>query len=333
MTILLRAIVVLLIPLLSGCGCVRNALTRDAGTARLHSYRQSAASVEGVEVIAEVWNDSSRQREIPVRIYAPLSTATPLPIVIFSHGLGNDREGYEYLGRYLATHGYFVIHPQHHGSDSELGWYALYKAGQKRENWINRPQDIGFVLDRLTELNKQSGSRYFGRLDPETVAVAGHSMGAFTALVKSGLRLSQGDDVAPPGADARVDAVIALSMPRLFGDDGAEEYAGVRLPALHMTGTRDQSRLWKTTVAHRRISFDRSSGNDRYLVTLRDGTHSTFSDDERCPGLMHADHIDTIQQTSLAFLDAYLRNDAGAKQWLRSGLDQFLEGTAVIERR
>ena len=329
---ILRALSILLITFLTGCSCVRNAVTGEDTATRVHSYRQSVTRVDTVDVSEEIWTDPARRREVPVRIYASPTAAGPLPIVVFSHGLGNDREGYEYFGRYLAEHGYLVIYPQHHGSDSELGWYALYKAGQKRENWINRPEDVSFVLNRLLELNSQNGSRFHLRLDPARIAVAGHSMGAFTALVKSGLRLGQGDDVAPPGADPRVDAVIALSMPKLFGDEGPA-YEGVTLPALHMTGTRDQSRLWKTTVADRRIAFDRSPGSDCYLVVLRDGTHSTFSDDERCPGRLHSDHIDTIQQTSLAFLDAYLRNDPDAKEWLRSGVDRFLEGSAAIERR
>ena len=40
-----------------------------------------------------VVRDEARQREIPLRVYLPASTA-PAPIVLFSHGLGGNREGY-----------------------------------------------------------------------------------------------------------------------------------------------------------------------------------------------------------------------------------------------
>ena len=36
-----------------------------------------------------------------------------------SHGLGGSHEGYAYLGRHLASHGYVVVHVTHLGSDTD----------------------------------------------------------------------------------------------------------------------------------------------------------------------------------------------------------------------
>src|SRR5947208_9251342 len=44
------------------------------------------------------WRDASRSRPVPVKIYAPATGAGPFPVIVFSHGLGGSRNGYEYLG-------------------------------------------------------------------------------------------------------------------------------------------------------------------------------------------------------------------------------------------
>ena len=54
---------------------------------------------------------------MPVKIYYPVDLSEPAPAVIVSHGLGGSREGYAYLGRHLASHGYVVVHVTHLGSD------------------------------------------------------------------------------------------------------------------------------------------------------------------------------------------------------------------------
>ncbi len=42
------------------------------------------------------WRDARRDRLVPVKIYFPKEGTGPLPIIIFSHGLGGSRECYEY---------------------------------------------------------------------------------------------------------------------------------------------------------------------------------------------------------------------------------------------
>lgn len=70
-----------------------------------------------VAVSRAEWRDDKRNRVVPVKIYAPQVGGGPFPVIIFSHGLGGSREGYEYIGRCWAAHGYVVVHLQHEGSD------------------------------------------------------------------------------------------------------------------------------------------------------------------------------------------------------------------------
>ena len=48
------------------------------------------------------WTDTQRDRPVPVRLYLP-ERGGPVPLMLFSHGLGGSRLGYSYLGRHVAA--------------------------------------------------------------------------------------------------------------------------------------------------------------------------------------------------------------------------------------
>ena len=56
-------------------------------------YAPPSASLE-VEVIKLEWQDKSRDRVVPVKLYFPKTGSGPFPVIVFSHGLGGSREGY-----------------------------------------------------------------------------------------------------------------------------------------------------------------------------------------------------------------------------------------------
>ncbi len=61
--------------------------------------------------------DAKRSREIPIRVYLP-TDKTAAPVVLFSHGLGGNREGSAFLGKHWASRGYVAVFLQHHNSAS-----------------------------------------------------------------------------------------------------------------------------------------------------------------------------------------------------------------------
>ena len=79
----------------------------EAGQATLE-YRKPAGPA-AVETVAYDWHDAKRDRRVPVKIYYPKTGNGPFPVIIFSHGLGGSREGYEYLGRHWASWGYVSV--------------------------------------------------------------------------------------------------------------------------------------------------------------------------------------------------------------------------------
>ena len=129
--------IVTLVALLLG-GVTQLALSQEAVyNAKPGKYAVETASYD--------WLDTARQREVPVKLYYPKTGEGPFPVLIFSHGLGGSRDGYEYLGQHWASHGYVSVHLQHKGSDTAV-WKgqlrpmeAMRKSARDLSNSVNRP--------------------------------------------------------------------------------------------------------------------------------------------------------------------------------------------------
>jgi len=289
------------------------------------AFGQSSDAVSATDL---TWHDDARNRDVPVRIYAPASSDGPLPVVLFSHGLGGSREHYAYLGRYWAAHGYVAVHVQHHGSDTETATStaALQAAMRDPKNYVDRPRDISFALDRLTALNEADGP-WKGRLDLAKVGMAGHSFGAYTTMAIAGTTFPLPSMKGL--ADPRIKAAIAMSTPHLQGAD----YSGVRIPVLHFTGTEDHIRIAPSDdIRYRRTPFDASPGPDTYLAIFAGGDHMVFSGRRQSP--LDTKIEDLVCRGSTAFWDAYLKGDAQARTWLADGgFKEALGASATFEKK
>jgi predicted dienelactone hydrolase len=293
-----------------------------------------------VAVTRYAWKDNRRQREVSVKIYFPAQGAGPFPVIIFSHGLGGSREGYEYLGRHWASHGYVSVHLQHLGSDRavwENSWsklLALRQAAHNLQNSLNRPLDVSFALDQLVILNQSEGP-FQGRLDLTRVGAAGHSFGAYTTLAVAGQVFGRPGGREISLADPRIKAAIPMSSPVPRNKEILPQaFAKISIPCLHMTGTRDDSPIGQTKAGDRRLPFDYTNSSDQYLVTFQDGDHMVFSDHQRLlsRGAQDGRFHDLIRLATTAFWDAYLKGEAAARGWLTGGgLSKALRGDATLE--
>ncbi|MGQ9472312.1 MAG: alpha/beta hydrolase family protein [Candidatus Aminicenantales bacterium] len=300
-------------------------------------YKKGIGPFEVKTLLAD-WLDARRSRQVPVKIYYPARSASPVPLIILSHGLGGSREGYRYLGESWASHGYISLHVQHPGSD-ELVWKgqpqpleAMRKAAANPGNVINRAQDVSFVIDRMEELNSKEGELK-GLVDLRRIGIAGHSFGANTALVAAGqvFILPGGREVE--FSDPRIKAALAMSAPVPRDKSRLERVFGrIVVPCFHMTGTLDDSPIGDTSAAERRLPFDYISEADQYLVIFNGGDHMIFSGRPLGAtfGRSNKDALfqKIIVQASLAFWDAYLKEDGAARKWLAEGGFQSLLGPA-----
>lgn len=244
--------------------------------------------------------DRQRDRSIALDIYYPqqnLSSALrPTPLVVISPGLGANRQFFSYLARHLASHGLTVAALEHPDRTSRN--VANLSSPNKllpATEFINRPKDISFVLDQLTNLNKQPGLLQ-GKLNTETVSIIGHSLGGYTALALVGgelnlQQLRQSCKNANPlsqapadwlqcGAanlidskvelqDRRVKSAIALNpvVGQLFGENGLNK---VSVPVLILASTEDAI---TPVLNHQLRPFTQLLGTQKYLVTAIGGTH------------------------------------------------------------
>lgn len=295
----------------------------------------TAEPQSNVETRLGIWTDTLRNnREVPYKLYIPRDATGALPIVLFSHGLGGNRDGAQYLLDYLAAHGYIAVAVQHHGSDTpaifgpggEAGTRTMDPAtirnrlqqGTSPEVAVDRFQDIPFAIDQLEEMNRSDASLR-GHLDLSKIGMSGHSFGAITALALAGQTTSGGNYSF---GDIRIKAAIAYSPSKPRQGDPAPAFASIEIPTFHMTGTEDRNPLDASEPASDRlIPYQNIRNADRFLMVFKGGDHMVYSgrtangiarpNDEAFRAL--------VQKASLAFWDMYLKSLPAARSYLTGG--------------
>ena len=266
-------------------------------------------------------HDATRNRDLPIRVYLPTNPA-PVPVILFSHGLGGNRENSQYLGEHWAARGYVCVFLQHPGSDDSV---RKNTPGGKRmqamnsaaslDNFLLRVKDVPVVLDQLERWNKQTNHALAGRMDLKKVGMSGHSFGAVTTQAVSGQSTMQGDQRF---TDPRITAAIAFSPSKPKAGSAAKAFGNVKIPWLLMTGTKDTAPIGNTSVADRLAVYPNLKGAAKYEVVLHDAEHSAFTDrplpGEKVP--RNPNHHRVILALSTAFWDANLKGDAAARAWL-----------------
>jgi predicted dienelactone hydrolase len=247
-------------------------------------------------------HDSDRNREIPLKIYYPGHISSSLPLIIFSHGYGGSREGYEYLGRGWADAGYIVIFPTHIGSDSDaFAQSGLRPAGDPAASFEmqrQRTADVRFILNSLKLIDRQVRDIH-GKINGKQIGVGGHSMGAGTALLIGGATAAAPNGVPQSLRDKHVRAAMAMS-PQGPGEEGFSDHSWDKMavPALMMSGTRDrgiggQSAEWLMQP------FQHMPAGNKYQVIVNGAEHLTFA----VGGRFRA----CILQETTAFWNTYLK--------------------------
>jgi predicted dienelactone hydrolase len=301
-------------------------------------------------------HDAARGKDLPIRVYIP--TAAPsepalrskLPLVIFSHGSGGDRRAAPKLLGHWASYGYVVIAPTHADSAS-LQRQQNRRAGRSQrkvrtgvthQGRLDRVADLTLILDRLPEVEQRIPG-LAGRIDAAHIAVAGHSAGAMSAMQIGGMVQ---DSSFPHLRDPRVGCVILLSGAGRTDKMQFDPHAwdSFTLPALVVTGSLDDAGNRDQTPQSYRDPFEQGPATgDKYLLFITGATHMSFAGNlaTRTPqqlsrrkpdghpvggdGALHALEYDQaaifqqMESGTLAFLDAYVKGDAAAKAYLRSG--------------
>jgi dienelactone hydrolase len=265
------------------------------------------------------WTDTTRQRDVPAKLYMPSDTGRPAPLVIFSHGIGGSREGYSYIGKYLAANGIAALHVQHVGSDRSL-WFGnpiqmvgrLQDAAKENEA-IDRTKDMRFALTQVL-----SDSNLSPRLNAQRIAAAGHSYGANTTMLLAGARV-QRDGVVMDLADPRIGAAVIISAPPFYGQgDPKSIVGGIRVPSLHITATGDEIKIpgYYSSAQDRVAVYEAASNHPgKMLAVFKAGSHSMFTDRLGTGGeSLNPQVKKATRELMLAFLQKQWTGDAIALQ-------------------
>ncbi|MEM0979848.1 MAG: alpha/beta fold hydrolase, partial [Cyanobacteria bacterium P01_H01_bin.58] len=276
----------------------------------------------------------------------PQGQALPesIPVIIISHGLGDEGASYAYLANYLASQGFAVATLDHPGSNSaQIGdlLSGLSPNLIDAQEFLQRPQDISSLLDTIDQLALQDPT-FRNRLDIQTVGVVGQSFGGYTALALAGATLTgeslttscgpqliylnpslllqcQAADVVAEELSLRDERVKAIAVVNPVGSSlfGPAGYGAIDIPVMMMAATAD-------TVAPALVEqiepFTWLQTRDRYLAMVGNTTHfSVIATNPNVdpsipvPPILLGESPELAQQylqtLSLAFFQSHLRQD------------------------
>lgn len=273
--------------------------------------------------------DQARNRQIPLRIYYPRASGLLSPVLLVSHGIGGSKATGNWVGKFMASHGYICVFMTHYGSDTSLldlsaglqeNIKKLQESLKDPLNTINRPQDISKVIDWL----EQTGSSHpilRGRMDLKNIGLTGHSFGAFTTLaVAGGYAEASRKQYGRIFSDPRPKAFLAMSplgVPP--GTDPKPVFSEINRPVMIMTGSNDLDPIVQPprTAESRLDAYKGMPSGDKYALWIEGAYHHTFGDGR--PGQTIDPFARRITRiTLLAFFDAYLKVSEEVKAFLKS---------------
>ncbi len=229
----------------------------------------------------------------------------------------------------------------------------LTKFGTDPQFRISRVEDDRLIIDSLTTLPRLV-PELEGKLDATRIGVGGHSAGAMTAVLMGGAIMDMPvNGVGGPEVEglkeARVAATLLLSGQGITRGPGDRQMGAIKEntwedcdgPMMVMTGSLDDSAETGQTAASRKDPYIYAPPGDKYLLFIEGAAHMSFTGraagrEGRGSGKLQnlllgrgelqkeiekydQDAIFTlIESNSLAYWDAYLKADAGAKAFLQS---------------
>ncbi len=337
------------------CGCTEQVARPpvqplDAGTEELSGLYKwgpgpwSAAALPRFDI-----QRPERDGELNVRVYYPTPAPGPpnspssaglrgpLPVLLFSHGnwSGNDR--YDRLIEHWVSHGYIVVAPLHRdGNGSYIGGVVDMVRFGNLGLIQARVDDLVLVLDALPEL----APRLPATVPPDLtrIAAAGHSFGAFNAQQLGGASAFDVDTQAwVPARDERIRAVVAISPPGPMFDEITEgSWQRLAVPTIMSTGTWDADAMFWPDWRLHRLSFETALAGDQYALVVQGADHYFGNLIGRLDREEPAQH-DALALTNtvvVAFLDAYLRQNPAAREFLLSPqLETLTRGFATLAHR
>lgn len=320
------------------------------------------------------------------------------PLVIYLPGLGESSNAGAQWRRAWAEAGYAVVAVQPANIGATVWSSKAALAGEFRKiaqeqfsthSLVDRLVILHGILDELRRQQGNKNAALFNRIDLSRIAIAGFDVGAQTAMVVAGEKISGHEQTEFHEA---VRCVIVLSPYADPTPNGPESrFRSIHVPVLSVTSTADTDpNGWVTSAAVRQTPYQEIPPGQKFLLLLASASHSliagnvvstdvpqgngsetsprtnqTSGDDAsdnikrnksaRRRGKKGEDagergntslllaqrgltvtellEITDIQQVSTAYLDATVKNDPAAREWLSKGAAHWLTNTATISAK
>jgi dienelactone hydrolase len=132
---------------------------------------------------------------------------------MFSHGSCGFPNQSTFLTARLASYGFVVVAPPHPGN-TLFDFPACGSVQNQLASFIERPQDVLFVLDAMLAASGDGSSPFFGAVDANRIGMSGHSFGGLTVYTTVPLdaRFKVAMPMAPAIPGSPVLAVPSLTM-------------------------------------------------------------------------------------------------------------------------
>jgi len=246
-------------------------------------------------------------RTINVVLHLPDSNS-PVPLVVFSHGLGGHPDLFGDLFRAWTESGYAVAAPVFPLTNRDGADFSI-------ADGVNQPADVSFVIDQIFDESSEIGRQMAGRLDPQRIGAAGLSFGGATTY-----EVALNDRVR----DERIRAAVIMAGVRFTNsDDGSFVAADVPVYLLH--GEADP-------VVPVEISEEAFHGfrDAALFATLLGGGHSAPFEDEAAGHTKIAGMDAVITESTTAFWDRFLLDDPSAADRITASAD--VDGLSELAR-
>jgi poly(3-hydroxybutyrate) depolymerase len=261
--------------------------TVAAATSATKPSKPSSAAVSTTTL---TFVDATRQRTLETMVLSPRRSAGPAPLLIFVHGYDQSPSDYRNLLKAWASAGYIVAAPKFPSTNRDA-------ASLDSSDYTNEPMDVSFVISQVVTQSAAPTGPLSGRVDPNRIGVAGHSLGAEVVL---GL-------LNRCCRDPRVRAAISLAGSEQFnpGEPAfptAGYFVGPPIPLLLVHGDADHENPYD-----RSVTAFAGAPPPKFFETIHGGDHRhPYQDALTRPGA-HA--VSTI---TVDFLDAYLKGQPAA---------------------
>jgi len=286
------------------------------------------------------WFDDTREnRGVKYKIYYPEVTPdTPLPIIIWSHGLGGTQDGAGFIARFLAAHGYIHVNIGHEGTNDSLWrgkpghpWDNIRKAKIPWEDVKNRYLDVPFAINMLKDGQVDAPLNF----DFSNVGMSGHSFGALTTQIMAGQLTGK-----PEPEDLSLDifkcALAYSPVPNIrIPLPASEVYSPIKIPMMHMSGSEDHSPLDGNIQLGRDEIFNYAGQNGamQASIILDKADHMVFNGSRG--QLADYDGMDLnkdqIKILALAWFDYFLKSDTKSGQWMVTKMQDYLGTSSIVK--